>query len=105
MRGLRDRLVAEAGQGGGRAQLRYWGRVKSAFGRTEENRLDSEIHRRQRRRLDHIAYVNWPATEAGLDTRDVVIHFVGVPMPLRLPMSPEQANDFERALRDHRSPD
>jgi hypothetical protein len=55
--------------------------------------------------LDHIAYVNWPATEAGLDARDVVIHFVGVPMPLRLPMSREQANDFERALRDHESPE
>ena len=55
--------------------------------------------------LDHIAYVNWPATEAGLDTRDVVIHFVGVQMPLRLPMSPEQANDFDRALRDHCAPD
>jgi hypothetical protein len=55
--------------------------------------------------LDYVAYVNWPAAEAGLDARDVVIHFAGVPTPLRLPMSPEQANDFERALRDHNSPD
>jgi hypothetical protein len=55
--------------------------------------------------LDYIAYVNWPASEAGVDTRDVVIHFAGVPMPLRLPMSPEQSNDFERALRDHNTPD
>lgn len=55
--------------------------------------------------LDYVAYVNWPAAVAGLDVRDVVIHFAGVPAPLRLPMSPEQANDFERALRDHGPPD
>ena len=55
--------------------------------------------------LVYVAYVNWPAAEAGLDTRDVVIHFAGVPTPLRLPMSPERANDFERALRDHNPSD
>jgi hypothetical protein len=48
--------------------------------------------------LNQITHVQWTTSKAGEARREVVVYFVGSQNPLRLAMTKDQAEDFDRRL-------